>query len=75
MLAQADKDGNGTIGLEEFIVLATRFPGLLLPDFEARDTAGHVIEKLKTDTARLRDKATAAQQKVYAQEARVTAGL
>jgi Ca2+-binding EF-hand superfamily protein len=75
VLAQADKDGNGTIGLEEFIVLAARFPGLLLPDFEARDTAGHVIERLKTDTARLRDKANAAQEKIYAQEARVTAGL
>jgi Ca2+-binding EF-hand superfamily protein len=75
VLAQADKDGNGTIGLEEFIVLATRFPGLLLPDFEARDTAGHVLEKLKTDTARARDKATEAQNKVFAQEARVTEGL
>ena len=75
ILAQADKDGNGAIGLEEVIVLATRFPGLLLPDFEARDAAGHVIERIKTDTARRRAKAVAEIEKTFAQEAVETAGV
>ena len=70
-----DTDGDGTIGLEEFVVLATRFPGLLLPDFEARDAAGHVIERIKTDTARRRAKAVAEIEKTFAQEAVETAGV
>lgn len=39
VLAQADKDGDGTIDMEEFVVLAARMPNLLFPNFAPEDAA------------------------------------
>ena len=71
VLQQADRDGNGTIGFEEFVALAARFPNLLLPDFNARDASGNLIVASTTATARARTKLVdelATQQKQNARE-------
>lgn len=43
IMQQADKDGSGSISLDEFSLLAQKFPSLILPDFESYDERGRVI--------------------------------
>lgn len=39
ILVQADKDGSGTVSLEEFIVIANRFPNILFPNYSVDSEA------------------------------------
>lgn len=43
IMQQADKDGSGAISLDEFSILAQKFPSLILPDFETYDEKGKII--------------------------------
>ena len=43
IMQQADKDGSGSISLDEFSLLAQKFPGLVLPDFDEKDDKGGVV--------------------------------
>ena len=37
ILNQADKDGNGTLSIDEFLVCAEKFPNILFPAYNKKE--------------------------------------
>ena len=53
IMKQADKDGNGTVDLEEFVIVAEKFPSLLFPNFTS------AVGRAAAPTGRLSARSTA----------------
>jgi hypothetical protein len=58
IMKQADKDGTGSIDLEEFVFVASRFPNIVFPSFDAPPEDAASPGKAATGSARLTGGAT-----------------